>query len=71
MRFLIEYDFNSIYEFFDGSNLNLMNHLLYGGYDYDECCCGGSCSCSGNYRVVDYKLIGFVLLVMLVLILRI
>jgi len=71
MRFLIEYDFNSIYELFDGFSLNLMNHLLYGGYDYDECCCGGSCSCTGNYRMVDYKLIGFVLLIMLVLILRI
>jgi len=21
---------------------------LFGGYDYDDCCCGGSCSCCGN-----------------------
>jgi len=21
---------------------------LFGGYDYDDCCCGGSCSCCGT-----------------------
>ena len=21
---------------------------LFGGYDYDDCCCGGSCSCCGS-----------------------
>jgi len=68
MRFLVEYNFNSIYELFDGFSINLINNLFLGGYDYDECCCGGSCSCSCNYHQVGYKLIGFILLVVLILI---
>ena len=68
MRFLVEYNFNSIYELFDGFSINLINNLFLGGYDYDECCCGGSCSCSCNYHQVGYKLIGLILLVVLILI---
>jgi len=34
--FLIK--FKNIYTFFK----------LFGGYDYDDCCCGGSCGCCGT-----------------------
>jgi len=69
MRFLIEFDFNSVYVFFQGLNFNFVNHFFLGGYDYDECCCGGSCSCYCN-NVINYKLIGFILLILLVVIIR-
>ena len=65
MQFLVEYNFNSIYEFFNGFSINLINNFFLGGYDYDECCCGRSCSCSCGFRQVDYKLIGFLLLMAL------
>jgi LAGLIDADG DNA endonuclease family protein/cytochrome c oxidase subunit II-like protein len=68
MQFLVEYNFNLIYEFFNGFHINLINNFFFGGYDYDECCCGGSCSCYCNSRQIDYKLIGFILLMVLTLI---
>jgi len=36
---------------------NLINYE--GGYDFDDCCCGGTCSCgSGNYRIDLDKMVG-------------
>jgi len=70
MRFLIEYDFDSMYKFFDGFSFNLVNHFFSGGYDYDECCCGGSCSCHCGYNIIDYKWIGFILFMVLAVVIH-
>ena len=56
MQFLIELDFNIIYDFITKLNINGLSNYLFSDYeDIDECFCGNCCSCfdSKTYMVSE------------------
>jgi len=53
MQFFSQFDFNMIYDLLIKLNINGLSNFFFTGYDYDECFCGGSCSCNCDFMVSE------------------